>query len=140
MRADNSRHLAIAAQQRAAHTRRRAVTAIRRLAESDEAVTFEAVAKAAGVSRSWLYTQDDLRADVDRLRAQRRPSTAANTPPPRQRASEQSLIRRLQAATDKIRRLEQANHDLNDALARALGEQRARSITTGQPATRPTDT
>ncbi|TDU01672.1 hypothetical protein EDD99_0035 [Streptomyces sp. 846.5] len=37
--------------------------------ETVAAVTFDAVAKKADVSRSWLYGQPDLRAEVERLRA-----------------------------------------------------------------------
>ena len=39
-----------------------------------------------------------------------------------------SLLRRLEAATERIKRLEQHNHELRDALAQALGEQRTSHI------------
>src|SRR5664279_1215602 len=52
MRADKSRHLIDAAQQRAEQTRTRAMRALRRLDDTGTAVTFEAVAREAGVSRS----------------------------------------------------------------------------------------
>ena len=50
-------------------------------------MTFDAVATAAGVSRSWLYTQPDLRAEIERLRAasQRAPGRPV---PIQQRASD----------------------------------------------------
>jgi len=124
MRADNSRHVIAAAHRRAEQTRQRAVTALRRMDATGQRITFDAVSRAAGVSRSWLYAQQDLRAEIQRLR-QRHPATPpAQAPPQRQRASDTSLLRRLEAATARIRRLETDNQ-LRDALARALGERRA---------------
>jgi Family of unknown function (DUF6262) len=125
MRADNSRHVIAAAHRRAEQTRQRAVTALRRMDATGQRVTFDAVSRAAGVSRSWLYAQPDLRAEIQRLR-QRHPATPpAQAPPQRQRASDTSLLRRLEAATARIRQLETDNQQLRDALARALGERRA---------------
>ncbi len=131
MRADNSRHVIAAARRRAGQTRQRAVAALRRMDAAGQRITFDAVAREAGVSRSWLYAQDDLRAEIGRLR-QRHPATPATpptpVPPQRQRASDSSLLCRLEAATIRIRRLEADNQQLRDALARALGERRAASI------------
>jgi hypothetical protein len=45
--------------------------------------------------------------------------------PDRQRASDASLLRRLQAATERIHRLEEENQRLREALAKALGQRRA---------------
>jgi hypothetical protein len=99
-------------------------------------ITFDTVASQAGVSRSWLYTQDDLRAEIERLRRPRS-TTSSTSIPQRQRASEPSLLRRLDTATTRIRSLEAENRQLRDALARTLGERRAADIL-GQ--TRPQDT
>lgn len=128
MRADNSRHVITAARQRAEHTRRRAVAALRRLDSTGKPITFDAVAHEAGVSRSWLYTQTDLRHQIERLRERHQDQPSRPVPPQRQRGSEASLLRRLEAATDRIRRLEHDNHELRDALARALGEHRTTAI------------
>ena len=38
------------------------------------------------------------------------------------------MLRRLEAATTRIRRLEADNQQLRDALARALGQQRAAEV------------
>ena len=129
MRSDNSEHLLAAARQRSSVTRRRAEAAIGRLADSDTTVTFDSVAHEAGVSRSWLYAQTDLRAEIARLRERGQERTPAVAPPERQRASETSLLRRLEAATDRIRGLEHENRELKDALAQALGQSREASIT-----------
>ena len=125
MQADNSRHVIAAARRRAEQTRQRAVTTLRRMDATGQPITFNAVSRAAGVSRSWLYAQQDLRAEIQRLR-QRHPATPPQqVPPQRQRASDTSLLRRLEAATARIRHLETDNQQLRDALARALGARRA---------------
>jgi transposase-like protein len=128
MRADNSHYVIAAAHRRAEQTRQRAVTALRRMDATGQRITFDAVAREAGISRSWLYAQDDLRAEIQRLR-QRQPATPPpQVPPQRQRASDTSLLRRLEAATARIRHLETDNQQLRDALARALGERRALEV------------
>ena len=128
MRADNSRHVIAAARRRAEQTRERAIAALRRMDATGQRITFDSVSRAAGVSRSWLYAQQDLRAEIQRLR-QRHPATPPpQVPPQRQRASDTSLLRRLEAATARIRRLETDNQQLRDALARALGERRAAEV------------
>ena len=137
MPADNSRHLRAAAQRRTEQTRRRAVAALRRMDAVGAPVTLDGLAREAGVSRSWLYTQHDLRLDIERRRRRHRPTTAQAVPPERQRASDASLLRRLEAATERIRRLEHDNQQLRDALARALGERRAANIL-GHPTERDT--
>jgi Family of unknown function (DUF6262) len=128
MRADNSRHVVAAARRRAAQTRQRAITALRRMDAAGQRITFDAVAREAGVSRSWLYAQDDLRTQIEQLRQRHPAAPAALNPPQRQQASASSLLRRLEAATDRIRRLEADNQQLRDALARALGERRAADV------------
>lgn len=136
MRADNTRHIVAAARHRHEYTRAKAVQALREAEKTGTPVTFDAVATAAGVSRSWLYTQPDLRAEIDRLRAASQ--RAAGTPMPiRQRASDASLLRRLEAVTERSRQLADENRRLRDQLARALGEQRsARSLQPGKPSSR----
>jgi hypothetical protein len=124
MRADNSQHIVDAARQRSEYTRSKAVRALRVLDAAGEPVTFETVAKQASVSRSWLYAQPDLRAEIEQLRAvQRRAPTSPV--PARQRASDASLRRRLEAANERIQRLTDENRQLRAHLAGALGEQRA---------------
>jgi len=67
MRADNTRHVIAAAQRRAEQTRQRAIAALRRMDAGGQRITFDAVSRESGVSRSWLYAQDDLRAEIERL-------------------------------------------------------------------------
>lgn len=123
MRADNSSHLLTATRRRSQATRQRAVAALRRLDAAGQPVTFDVLARQADVSRSWLYSQPDLRAEVQRLRDQRRPHPRQRIPD-RQRASDPSLQRRLEIATERVRQLEADNQRLRQALAEALGERR----------------
>ena len=60
--------LAVAAARRHELTRARAIQALRELDRAGAPVTFAAVASAAGISRSWLYTQPDIRDQIQRLR------------------------------------------------------------------------
>lgn len=124
MRADNSRHLVAATQRRSATTRAKAVQAIRRLDATGQPVSVNAVANEAGVSRSWLYTQADLRAEIEQLRGRRRAPTSTKIPA-RQQASEASLLRRLELAHDRLRQLTAENQSLRQQLAVLLGERRA---------------
>lgn len=124
MRADNSHHLVAAARCRAVDTRARAVRTLRRLNGAGRPVSFDTVAREAGVSRSWLYGQADLRAEIIRLRARSNNLPTSSPIPIRQRASDASLRRRLEAANHQLRQLRAENQRLREELAVALGEVR----------------
>jgi Family of unknown function (DUF6262) len=128
MRADNSHHIVTAARRRASATRRRAIAAIRRMDNAGQPISFDAVAREGQISRSWLYNQPDLRAEIERLRTRRDPRPTEQRLPDRQRATDASQRRRLEIATERNRQLEAENRNLREALAVALGEQRAASI------------
>jgi Family of unknown function (DUF6262) len=123
MTTTDSTALVVAAQQRSQNTRRRALDALRRCDAAGETVTFTSIARAASVSRSWLYRQTDLRAEINRLRTTGTAATA--TIPSAQRASTDSLQRRLEATLDEIQRLKAENHQLREEVARRFGQQRA---------------
>ena len=98
-RADNTRYLIQAAAARRQNARHKASQAIERLDQQGEPITFAAIAAAAGVSRTWLYRQDDLRELIGRLRANHnRPVRTPIT----QRASDASLRQRLDTARDEM--------------------------------------
>ncbi len=82
-------------------------------------MSYAAVAHTAGVSRSWLYRQDQIRHLISQLRDQ--PPAAARTA---QRANTDSLRQRLDTARAEITRLRAENRSLRDQLARQLGLQR----------------
>jgi transposase-like protein len=121
----NPRHdaLAAAAQQRSPATRQRAVTTIRRLDKDGLPLTMTTVAKAAGVSRSWLYRQIDLHQEIIRHRH------PAPTLPRPERASSSSQHQRIENMTDEIRRLNAEISSLRQQLAEHYGRQRAEGLT-----------
>jgi FtsZ-binding cell division protein ZapB len=119
---DRSHHLVEHARQRSADTRRRVREAIRQLDRAGEPVTFVAVARAASVSRAWLYRAPDLRSEIERLR-RKRPASPKPLPAA-QRASPESSQRRIEALLDANRALREENRVLNDRLASLLGEHR----------------
>jgi hypothetical protein len=123
MRADNTEHIIAAAKRRSRATTARATAALRKLDNSGGAVNFDAVAREAKVSRSWLYNQPDLRSEIERLRSRQRPTPRRI--PDRQRATDASLHQRLQIVSDRIRQLEHDNTRLRQALAEALGDRRS---------------
>lgn len=129
MRADNSAHLVVSAHQRHELTRAKAIRTLRELDTAGTPVTFEAVARVAEVSRSWLYTQPDIRAEIERLRSldNRALPPAA---PTRQRGSDASLARRLEIALARNRELTTDNQRLRRQLAHALGQLRAADLAT----------
>jgi hypothetical protein len=133
MRPDNAAPIVAAARHRHELTRARAVQALRELHRTGAPVTFAAVAAKAGVSRSWLYAQPDIRDQIVRLREATSRSPAAPVPAA-QRTTDASLLRRLEAAHAERRRLQEENTRLRQEIARAgrrvaraLGEQRQAS-------------
>jgi hypothetical protein len=82
-------------------------------------MTFAAVASAAGVYRSWLYTQPDLRDQIQRLRGTRN-GEPADVIPAGQRATDASLRARLTAALQHNQALADENARLRRQLAHAL--------------------
>lgn len=123
MRADNTAHLITAAQRRHELTRSKAIQALRELDQAGSPITFETVARRADVSRSWLYTQPDLKDQIQQLRTlgNRTPSTPL---PSRQRSTDSSLLHRLAVANERNRHLTEENHRLRRRLERALGQLR----------------
>ena len=123
--------LAEAAARRHELTRSRAVQALRELDRSGARVTFADVARAADVSRSWLYTQPDISSQIRRLRQNTDGTGSAGAVPASQRATDASLRARLTAALDRNKQLADENARLRRQLARALGDQRSAGIRSG---------
>lgn len=123
MPADNREALAAATRQRSQSTRERARAALRRLDTDGDRITVVAVATAAGVSRSLLYRDPDLRAEIDRIRA--RDQLGVTPRPADERASDASLQQRLTAALADNQSLRDQNRRLTERVAVLLGEQRA---------------
>ncbi|MEU6191511.1 DUF6262 family protein [Nocardia sp. NPDC047038] len=136
MRADNSKYLLATARHRHELARSKAIRAIRELDAAGAAVTFRIVATTAEVSRSWLYSQPDIRDEVQRLRElnRRAPTTSL---PAHHRSSDSSLARRLELANARNRELTEDNHRLRQQLAQALGQLRHAGIRPSSEAAEP---
>lgn len=87
-------------------------------------VSVAGLARAAGVARSWIYTQPDLLARIAAERPDIRPAAANRT-----RASDASWQRRIELAHQRIKQLSEENRQLRDQLAIAHGQRRAEQIT-----------
>jgi hypothetical protein len=123
--------LSDAAARRHELTRSRAVQALRELDRSGVPVTFARVAQAAGISRSWLYTQPDISSQIRRLRQETNAAGSAGGIPAAQRSTEASLRARLAAALERNKQLADENARLRRQLAHALGDQRSVRTRTG---------
>ena len=127
----NTTGLVDAAERRRERALERGRQAIRRLQRAREPVSFQAVAREAGVSRQYLYTAGELRAEIERLRSEH--LEGGDTPlPAAQRASDASLRTRNQLLLDENRRLRAEIAGLRDELAGAWGELRALRRAHGQ--------
>ena len=111
-----------AAAARHERTVERAERALRELDREGEQISFQAVARRAGVSRQWLYTQPALRAEIERLR-ERKPARSDGVPA-RQRATEASLRQRVETLRAENQRLREENAGLKTELGIAYGQQR----------------
>jgi hypothetical protein len=134
MRRDNSHHLVAAAQRRRADTLQRARQALHELGETGGRRTVTQIAAHAGVSRSWLYAQPELRDQLRRLTAA--PETAESAPTRIERGSDASLRQRLTLAHQRIGELDDENRQLRNQIALLHGQLRANRIA----ATHVTDT
>lgn len=123
--------LSEAAARRHELTRSRAVQALRELDRAGIPVTFAGVAKSAGISRSWLYTQPDISSQIRRLRQETTAAGSAGGVPAAQRATDASLRARLATALDRNKQLADENARLRRQLARTLGNQRSPRTRTG---------
>jgi predicted nucleic acid-binding Zn-ribbon protein len=123
MPADHAHRLAQHARQRHERTLQRASETLTTLADSGEPVSIAALATRAGVSRSWIYTQPELRERIEQL--QQSSSRGTSRADSAHRASDESLHRRLTLAHQRITQLRNENQQLRDALAHAHGQLRA---------------
>lgn len=128
MRADNSSHLRDAAAQRSRRTRERAEHAITAAQASAQPITVAALARTAGVTRSWIYTQPDLVAQIAELK-----SNAGSRPPTPSAATEKSWKNRVELAHRRIAELTEQNAQLRHQLALARGQLRHQSLTAAAP-------
>jgi hypothetical protein len=125
MHHDNSHYLLAAAQRRRADTLERARKALQELGETGQRRTVMQIAAHAGVSRSWLYAQPQLRDQLRRLTVS---ETAESAPARTERGSDASLRQRLTLAHERIRELDNENRQLRNQIAHLHGQLRANRI------------
>jgi len=123
MPADNTVHLITAAHRRHELTRAKAIRALHELDQAGTPISFELVARTANVSRSWLCSQPDIRDQIQRLRDTTRRASSPPVPAS-QRASDASILQRLEAANARNRQLTEENRRLRHQLAETLGQVR----------------
>jgi hypothetical protein len=128
MPADHTRRLVEHARARHEQTLQRAQTALAAMARDGEPVSIARLAAEASVSRAWIYTQPELRDQIEQFRAGTKRSQA--TRPSGSRASDNSLRHRLELAHEKITQLRAENQQLRQDLAVAHGQLRAATART----------
>lgn len=116
--ADNTHFVIAAAHDRSRQARERAERALTLAQRSPTRPTVTDIARAAKVSRSWLYTQTDLMAALRELQGKTTPTTTSGE----RTATTESLRQRLDAALGKNRKLREANTELTRLLEIAHGE------------------
>ncbi len=113
------REAAAARSMDAAERARRALVDLHRRGET---ITFAGIATRANVSRQFLYSHDELRTEIERLRGEHQRTPGAL--PARERASDESIRTRLRAALDENKRLREEIADHREELALAHGRVR----------------
>ena|SRR2546429_8814596 len=109
------------AQHRSQEARNRVDRAITTLVREHKPINFNTVAQAAGVTKSYLYTQSDVRARIEALR------TSQNTPRHQRQSvpyerTDASKDMLLAAKDRRIKALEEENCRLKEDLKKALGK------------------
>jgi cell division protein FtsB len=108
----------IAARRRDSTRRRqRVLNALDQLAAAGQEISVSAVARAAGVDRSFLYRHHDLRAQIHAR------ATAPENSPASTAASKRSLLADLANLREQNQRLRRQNTDLTARLSEVLGEE-----------------
>jgi predicted nucleic acid-binding Zn-ribbon protein len=122
MPVDQIERLTAIARRRSEQTLQRAQDALTAMAARGDTVTIVSLAKNADVSRSWIYTQPELRERIEQLHH------AAPARPPRSaaagRASLESLKRRLDLAHQRIAQLRDENQQLRRSVEQLHGQLR----------------
>jgi hypothetical protein len=118
----NTAGLVANAHQRKEDKRKRVEEAITRLLREHRLVNFNSVAKAASVSKTYLYSQPQLRGRIEALRQQEREQTLRErvARPTGKTDAAKDLV--IFAKERRIRELEEENRKLKHQLSVALGK------------------
>ena len=129
MRADNSRHLIAAASRRGDEARGRVVDVLHQADRDGRGLSITELARAAGESHAYLYSQQDLVAAARELQ-EKNSGRQAGTPTA-QRATTASLLARVEALTARNKKLQEENRQLRRRLETAHGQLRNQAATRG---------
>lgn len=122
--ARNTAGLQAHAQQKAEEAKTRVMQTIDRLIKEKQPVNFNLVARTAGVTKSYLYTQSDLRTRIEGLRQQGASALKVVKGGPQEHPrSEKSKEVLLAAKERRIQELSEENKRLKAQLKLALGKQ-----------------
>ena len=118
----NTTGLVANAHQRKKEKYKRVEEAIARLLREHQMVNFNSVAKAAGVSKTYLYSQPQLRDRIEALRQQEREQIVREriAHPTGKTAAGKDLV--ILAKERRIKELEEENRKLKQQLKAALGK------------------
>lgn len=122
MSVDQIERLTANARRRSEQTLQRAQDTLTAMGARGDTVTVAILAKNADVSRSWIYTQPELRDRIEQLH-QAAPARPPRTPAA-SRASLDSLKRRLDLAHRRIAQLREENGQLRHAVEQLHGQLR----------------
>jgi chromosome segregation ATPase len=122
--------LAVARRRDSTRRRQRVLNALDRLAGTGEEISVAAVARAAGVDRSFLYRHHDLRAQILQRAAQAQPDASM---PRTTQVSRQSLLADLANLRAHNERLRRQVAKLARRLSEVLGEEVFRASGLGGP-------
>lgn len=119
-RTDRTAVLAAAAKAKSHAKTTAADNTIRQLIKRGEPITFQAVAREAGVSHAFLYNHPELRDRIEHLRARHRPEPQQ---PPDTGESDNNLLIALTSQIERLKKQHRAEiHALRTALEQAHGE------------------
>jgi regulator of replication initiation timing len=129
-RAAGTEALILARRRDSTRRRQRVLSALDRLSGAGEEISVAAVARAAGVDRSFLYRHHDLRAQILERAAQAQPEASM---PRTTQVSRQSLLADLANLRAHNERLRRQVTKLSRRLSEALGEEVFRASGLGGP-------
>jgi hypothetical protein len=119
----NPENLRAAARRKSENATRRADQAIRQLINNGQPITFRSVARTAGCSIDFVYSNPDIRARIEHLRAQQQDSSPDRSPRDDARLSDSSIVRTLTVQLAELKaRYHREVTELRTALAAAQGE------------------
>ncbi|MFG1711146.1 DUF6262 family protein [Nonomuraea sp. M3C6] len=133
MPSDRADRLAAHARARHQQTLQRAETTLADMVKDGEPVTISRLASKAAVSRAWIYTQPDLRAQIEQLQQHPQRQSVSRDSTSVNRATTESLRRRLTLALETLTQLRAENQQLRQDLARVHGQLRQAKTQSAPP-------